>query len=75
MTTYEEVALACGLDEQKSRRYVVYMRGRSWRAKEATHCQTGYAAEWAERFKMGVEYVASDLEGRALLDAMKDGMA
>ena len=73
MNTYEEVAQSKELDEQTARRFIAYMRGRAWRGEEKTHCQVGYAAEWAERFKMGVEYLVSDLEGRALLDAMRDG--
>lgn len=70
--TYEEVANAMTLDSGTARRYVRYMRGRSWRGEELEHCLTGYAAEWAARFKEGIEYEMSDPEGQALLDVMSE---
>ncbi len=70
--TYEDVAQLADLDARTTRRFLRYMRGRSWRGEETTHCQTGYAREWARRFKDGVEYQRSDFEGQALLDVIDD---
>ena len=68
MKTYEEVAKTVGLGESASRRYVNYMRKR-WASEEDVHCAVGYAQEWAERFKVGIEYAASDSIGQAILRA------
>lgn len=70
MTTYEEVAASAGLSSCKTRRFLRYMRGRSWHNEEASQCATGYAREWAERFLRGIEYEMPDEEGQALLDNM-----
>jgi hypothetical protein len=66
MTTYEEVAKQQGLDDETTLRYLWYMRAR-WPGEEATHCQVGYAREWAARFHAGIEFAASDSYGQALL--------
>ena len=70
MTTYEEVALAAKLDSGTTTRFIKYMRLR-WPVSEERHCLTGYADEWAERFKGGYEYSASDLGGQAILRLMQ----
>lgn len=48
-------------------RYVNYMTHR-WGKEEEVNCKTGYASEWAERFKGKYEYNASDLGGQQVLD-------
>ncbi len=64
--SYEQVAGQIGLDELTTKRFVRYMRTR-WADEEATQCATGYAEEWALRFKNKIEYGASDREGQRLL--------
>ena len=68
MKTYEEVAEHHKLDPGSKKRFIAYMRMR-WGDPEDENikCQVGYASEWAERFKSGVEYLASDNEGKAIL--------
>ena len=70
MKTYEEVATAAGLDEKTSQRFIRYMTTR-WADGETINCLSGYASEWAQRFKKGIEFSASDLEGQAILRAMQ----
>lgn len=72
MDTYEQVAQHHGLDEETCRRFLAYMHRRKWTSEEKTQCQTGYASEWAERFKARIEYQASDAEGRAILDLLAE---
>jgi hypothetical protein len=71
MTTYDEIANAAGLSPQTAQRFVRYMRTR-WADEEATHCHphVGYAREWAERFRYGMEYTASDDLGQRVLRQM-----
>lgn len=64
--TYEEVGVEAGLQGNTLLRYVAYMQAR-WSGTEGQKCVDGYASEWAVRFKAGVEYHASDMEGEAVL--------
>ena len=66
METYEEVAKAAGLDQNTTRRFLAYMKTR-WSKSEREKCIVGYAAEWADRFKSGREYAASDTFGQRVL--------
>ncbi len=68
MKTFENIAKETGLTEKTETRYCAYMRAR-WSDDEERMCQDGYAKEWAERFKSGYEYEASDSIGRAMLQA------
>lgn len=70
--TFKEVGNKAGLDDKTLGRYVVYMETR-WLDQETTQCAVGYAGEWAERFKKGIEYGASDTLGQLLLKSMKYG--
>jgi hypothetical protein len=72
MTTYEEVAQQTELDAETQAVYVAYMRAR-WADDESLQCQTGYAKEWAERFKHNREYQASDHIGQAILRRLRPG--
>ena len=69
MLTYEEVAAAARLNKTTAKRFVQYMRAR-WADTEKQKSGDGYAAEWAERFKDGDEYAASDRVGQSILDQM-----
>jgi hypothetical protein len=69
MKTYKDVAIKHNLTANQARRFVAYMLAR-WAREEETQCLTGYAGEWAERFKSGQEYVRSDSVGQAVLDMM-----
>lgn len=69
MKTYEEVAAAARLAPEVASRYVRYMRTR-WPQEEQELCETGYAAEWAVRFRDSIEYACSDEHGRAVLRMM-----
>lgn len=66
--TYEAIAAAHGLEGRIFNRYIAYMR-RRWgdTEDERVKCLVGYAGEWAERFKGGREYAASDFEGQHIL--------
>ena len=66
MKTYEEVADAVKLTPTQKNRYVTYMRDR-WAETEEQKCWDGYALEWANRFKQGIEYMMSDSIGRVTL--------
>ncbi len=66
MDTFREVGIKEGLVGKTLERYILYMRTR-WKSKEDIQCLTGYAGKWAQRFKRGYEYGASDLEGQAIL--------
>lgn len=72
MKTYETVAQSAGLTPKTRQRYIAYMRHR-WPQEEAVHCQVGYAMEWAERFKLGIEYMASDTIGQRFLKTYNAG--
>ncbi len=69
LTTYEEVAEACGLTGETKRRYLAYMTTR-WKDSENVKCRVGYAEEWAERFLGGYEYQASDFIGQSILKTL-----
>ena len=74
MKTYEEVAKAHDLPLDIAKRFILYMRTRWGEPEdEARHCQVGYAAEWAERFKFMVEHSVSDGEGQRILREMDKG--
>lgn len=64
--TYLMVGKKNKLDGLQLIRYVNYMASR-WHKEEEMNCKTGYADEWAERFRKGIEYEASDLGGQAIL--------
>ena len=64
--TYSEVASKYGLSDSIRERYIRYMIQR-WESTEEQKCPDGYAIEWAERFKNGLEYSASDLFGQEIL--------
>jgi hypothetical protein len=68
---YEDVAYQAGLRGRLFNLYVAYMRAR-WGGEigETTQCKSGYALEWAERFKNGEEYLRSDCDGQRLLDKL-----
>lgn len=72
MKTFDEVGRATGLDGITLKRYVTYME-RRWKAQEQLQCQTGYAQEWAERFKGGDEYACSDVDGQSILEEILRG--
>ena len=65
MKTYEEVADKVGLRGKRKELYVKYMRER-W-DEEELQVRTGYAQEWAERFLDGIEFEASDSDGKKIL--------
>jgi len=71
METYEEVANSYGLEGETKERYLEYMKTR-WPHKwdEKIKCKSGYAGLWAERFKLGIEYEASDIMGQNVLKVM-----
>jgi len=66
MKTYEEVADSYGLQGKRRELYIKYMKAR-WSDTEDLKVRSGYAHEWAERFKNGYEYDLSDSEGREIL--------
>lgn len=71
MKTYFDVAekvfteKSVGQQTQKAR-FIYYMEMR-WKSTEEVKCLTGYAEEWAYRFKVGDEYVCSDHVGKEIL--------
>jgi len=65
-TTFKEVGQEAGLKGVKLEMYVRYMLIR-WADEEEIQCKTGYAGEWADRFKSGQEFRASDSEGQRVL--------
>jgi len=64
--SYKEVADDIGLHGLTKKMYIKYMETR-WKSEEEIQCKTGYAHEWAERFKSGYEFGASDSKGRDIL--------
>lgn len=70
--TFREVGAEEGLEGFRLERFVLYMKKR-WAKEESMQCQTGYAAEWAQRFMNGIEYSASDIDGRAVLQKIDMG--
>lgn len=69
MKTFREVGVDCGLEGKTLERYVKYMTKR-WKDEEETQCLTGYAGEWARRFRSRVEWYSSDSEGQQVLMAI-----
>jgi len=68
MKTYNEVAEEIKLQEPTKTRFIAYMRLRWGDPRdEDIKCRVGYAQEWALRFKDGLEYQYSDLEGQQIL--------
>ena len=67
--TFNEVANMAKLDTETRRKFVAYMSIR-WPEEELIQCQTGYACEWAMRFKCGIEYESSDITGKKLLEEL-----
>jgi len=68
LTTYNEVAIEAKLTEDVSRRFIAYMKQRWGEIEdEKLKCLTGYAMEWAIRFKYGIEYSSSDNIGKIAL--------
>lgn len=68
MKTYNEIAEEIGLKGITKERYIAYMRLRWGNPEdEDLKCRVGYAQEWANRFKKGYEYQASDSEGKQIL--------
>lgn len=66
--TYEDIAVRHGLVGITKDRFIAYMRHRWGNPQdESIKCRVGYASEWAERFKYGQEYKASDREGKRVL--------
>ena len=59
---FDELSEKVGLSEIQRDRYIRYMSKR-W----PDMCDWCYAKEWAERFRDGVEYQASDREGQSIL--------
>ena len=74
MKTYDEVAEHHQLEEPTKTRFIAYMRLRWGDLKdEAIKCQCGYASEWAERFKTGIEMGCSDNYGKRILSEIDAG--
>ena len=71
LKTYLEVGQAEGLGETTLIRFVMYMKAR-WEDTEEEKCGCGYAREWAARFRGGVEYAMSDLEGQSVLEKIDE---
>ena len=70
---YEDIADELELDFETKIYFVFYMRSR-WYYEEELQCKTGYALEWAERFKMGIEYGASDIIGQTVLRGLGENL-
>jgi hypothetical protein len=60
---YKILADKAGLDRHNTKRYIQFMRRRFPEERDK-----GYAYEWAERFKRGVEYNVADYESRQILE-------
>jgi len=72
METYREIAEHYGLKGIVADRYVAYMM-RRWTDTQQQKCEDGYASEWAERFKAGIEMGSSDNEGKKVLSEIDAG--
>ena len=66
---YADVANTHFLQGDVLMRFLEYMRLR-WADTETQKSIDGYADEWAERFKNGIEYECSDSIGRGFLDML-----
>ena len=71
MKTYEEVAAYYDLNGIIRDIYLKYMKIR-WGHKAEEQCISGYAGEWAMRFRKGIEFGKSDAEGQQLLKQLCD---
>lgn len=72
LMTYRNVGESVDLPKKTLDRYVEYMTIR-WLPEQELQCRTGYALEWAYRFKYGDEYSASDYVGKGVLKAIYEG--
>jgi len=72
--TYFDIANKVGLTGRTAERYILYMTKR-WGDKEdeKTKCLVDYASLWAMRFANGIEYLASDFYGQAVLKEIDNG--
>lgn len=68
--TYEQIADECKLNNRQREMFLKYMNIR-WKNTEQMNCKSGYAFEWAMRFKNGTAYDVSDSEGQAILDRLE----
>ncbi len=69
--SYERVADNAELDPGTRERFLTYMHYRWPKVEdESRMSRDGYAFQWAMRFKEGVEYQASDDEGRRILQVL-----
>ena len=62
LALFDEISEKVGLSEIQRDRYIRYMSKRCPNLSDWV-----YAKEWAERFRDGVEYQASDREGQSIL--------
>jgi len=60
---YHRIAKSVGLDWKNAVRYTLFMKERFPGEKDE-----GYATEWANRFKRGVEYNVADSESKQILE-------
>jgi len=69
--SYEQIADLAELTPEIKDIYCRYMRAR-WEKNEEVQCKVGYAREWAERFKGGIDYArrCSDKGGQIILDQL-----
>lgn len=71
MKTFVEVGIKYGLEGRTLERYILYMTER-WAKTEELECETGYASEWANRFRIGIEYGCSDSIGQTVLSKIDE---
>ena len=64
---YKKIGIEAQLDNITLIRYINYMVAR-WSHCEELQCASGYAEEWAYRFKHKQEYGASDSTGIHVLE-------
>ena len=69
LKTYAQVADYANLMGITKALYIAYMTTR-WANTEEQKSKDGYAFEWAERFRRGVEYEVSDSVGQAVLKGL-----
>ena len=70
--TYAEIGYLTKLEPLVYKIFLAYMRERF--PEEDQICITGYALEWAHRFKIGKEYDMSDLAGQEVLRNLAPGI-
>lgn len=66
---YEMIAIEHQLNNEQKELFIDYMMSR-WESTAEQKCKTGYAAEWAMRFKDETEFVRSDEIGKRILMEM-----